>query len=313
MAALAARPSSQPVPPLKATEPVPEPVAHAGAGRSVRLACRSNALTTPTAGLAPSHLQANLLFLPSRYASDFRLLCARNPVPCPLIAESAAPGSHDAVTSKLPSLPGRAVLSDVDLRRDAPRYNVYRDSVLAKSGCHDVVSEWTDDHVAFLIGCSFSFETALAEAGLAPRHSAYGRNVAMYRTAVPLCPAGVFTGATYVVSMRPYRAGDVERVRAITRAYHATHGEPLGWGWGALERLGIRNIDEPEWGDRPLTADGRPLGEARGDDDEVPMFWGCGVTPQEAVMRARLKGTIMSHAPGHMLVLDCKDSDLEIA
>ncbi|KAI0480766.1 hypothetical protein GGR56DRAFT_688100 [Xylariaceae sp. FL0804] len=294
-------------------------------GKDVRLYARSQQECSVTSGLAPSYLQANLLILPSRYADDFRLLCARNPVPCPLIGESAGPGRWDAVRSCLPGVDGPRMASDVDIRRDAPRYNVYDGSTLAKAGCADVVAEWTPDHVAFLIGCSFSFETALTAAGLPPLHTAQRRNVPMYRTQLRLCPAGVFEGATCVVSMRAYRRRDVEAVRRVTRAYVATHGEPVAWGWDGARDLGIRDVDVPQWGDAPLTADGRPLGELErsrgagggggdgdGDDDDelVPVFWGCGVTPQEAVMRADLEGTIMAHSPGHMLLLDCQDHDI---
>ncbi|KAI4599223.1 hypothetical protein KJ359_002182 [Pestalotiopsis sp. 9143b] len=281
-------------------------------GKEARLACRSKALTTVTSGLAPGFLQANLIILPSRYAADFRLLCARNPVPCPLIAESAAPGSYDSLKSYIP---GSAVCGEgtLDLRHDAPRYMVYRDARVARSHVLDVEDEWAPDHVAFLVGCSYSFESALSAGGLAPRHFVQGRNVPMYRTTVPLCPAGVFSGGTYVVSMRPYPASQVEKVRDITRAYSATHGEPLAWGWDALARLGIASVDDAQWGDAPLAADGRtPLGALFGSDDEVPVFWGCGVTPQEAVVRAgdKIEGTVMAHAPGHMLVLDSRDEDI---
>lgn len=281
-------------------------------GRDVRLYARDRPCPN-TSGLAPTYLQANLIILPSKYAADFRLLCARNPVPCPLIAESSAPGGWDAVSSHLPGISGDAVLGgDIDIRRDAPRYNVYRDGQLVNAGCADVVSDWADDdHVAFLIGCSFSFESALAAAGLPPPHTTLRRNVPMYRTTLPLCPAGVFTGGTFVVSMRAYPARDVPRVRDITRAFSATHGEPVAWGWDALAALGIVNIDDPQWGDAPLTPNGKqPLGALAGSDELVPVFWGCGVTPQEAVMRAKLDGVVMAHSPGHMLLLDCKDSDV---
>jgi uncharacterized protein YcsI (UPF0317 family) len=290
-------------------------------GHEARLACRSKSLTTTTSGLAPGHLQANLIILPSRYASDFRLLCARNPVPCPLIAESSFPGAYAELRSYINNPGGsgaaaaatRPVAADLDLRHDAPRYMVYKDARVAASHVADIASEWTPDHVAFLIGCSYSFESALTTAGLPPRHAVLGRNVAMYRTAVPLCPAGVFTGGTYVVSMRPYPLKEVGRVRDITRAYNATHGEPLDWGWDALKRLGIASIDEVQWGDVPLAADGKtPLGALFGSEDEVPVFWGCGVTPQEAVVRAgdQIQGTVMAHAPGHMLLLDSRDEDV---
>jgi len=279
-------------------------------GSGVRAASRNGTHTSTTSGLAPTYLQANLIILPSRYASDFRLLCARNPVPCPLIAESSIVGKWDSVKSCISGLSGDGVVSGVDIRRDVPKFNVYRDSKLVKFQCDDIVEEWTDDHVAFFIGCSFSFESALTDAGLAPRHTVLDRNTPMYRTNIPLCKAGVFDSGTYVVSMRPYKKKDIEIVREITRPYMVTHGEPIAWGWDAIEKLGIKNIDAPEWGDPPLTMDGRPLGVRDGDEDEIPVFWGCGVTPQEAVMKAALEGTIMAHAPGHMLVLDCHDWDI---
>ncbi|KAK4210584.1 hypothetical protein QBC37DRAFT_292217 [Rhypophila decipiens] len=279
-------------------------------GPLVRLAARSNALGGPTSGLAPSYLQANLIVLPRRYAHDFRLLCARNPVPCPLLAESAHPGAFDKLKSYIRhdhSSSSHPAAVDIDLRRDAPRYLVYRDGEL-HAQTQDICAEWQDDdHVGFLIGCSYSFEGALADAGLPPRHVVQDRNVPMYRTDIPLCPSGVFSGGTYVVSMRPYKPEDIEKVREITQRFTTTHGEPIAWGWEAAARLGIQNIASPEWGDAPRQLDGQ--GEFGEDADEgyIPVFWGCGVTPQEAVMRAELKGTIMGHAPGHMIVLDVQE------
>ena len=279
-------------------------------GADVRLASRNGSHTITTSGLAPSYLQANLIVLPSRYANDFRILCARNPVPCPLLAESEAVGRWDSVKSWIDGLEGCGVVSGVDIRQDAPKYMVYKDSKLVKFQCDDIVEEWTENHVAFFIGCSFSFESALTTAGLAPRHTTMDRIVPIYRTNIPLCPAGVFSGGTYVVSMRPYKRSEIEAVRSITRPYIATHGEPIAWGWDAVQRLGIKDINVTQWGDAPLTSDGRPLGDVEGDEENIPVFWGCGVTPQEAVMRAGLEGTIMGHAPGCMLVLDCRDWDI---
>lgn len=278
-------------------------------GLSVRLASRSGDLTAVTAGLAPSHLQANLIVLPSRYAADFRLLCARNPVPCPLLAESSAPGSFSSLRSHLGS--PVEVAADIDLRRDAPAYRVYRDGKLASADeeSRDIVPHWTADHVGFLIGCSYSFEAALARAGLTPRHVVLGRNVAMYRTTVPLAPAGVFAGGTVVVSMRPYRASEIETVRDVTRPFVQTHGEPIAWGWEGARRLGIPDISKPDWGDVVLGEDGKTVFTEE-DEEFVPVFWGCGVTPQNAVMMAGLEGTVMGHAPGYMIVLDVREEDV---
>lgn len=285
-------------------------------GESIRLAARSRTYTTQTSGVAPTYLQANMIVLPSRYATDFRLLCQRNPVPCPLLAESKIVGSWSQLKSWVPGVSGDRMAADVDLRRDVPKYMVYRDGVLAKLHCADVLEEWSqDDHVGFLIGCSFSFETALTAQGLVPAHVVHDRNVPMYRTKIPLCPAGVFRGATYVVSMRPYRRSEVERVRDITRPYVATHGEPIDWGWHAVERLGIEDLSKPEYGDCPVAIDGLPFHrvqptESDGEDDLVPVFWGCGVTPQEAIRQVGLEGTVIGHAPGHMLLLDIRDWDI---
>ncbi|KAF9872339.1 hypothetical protein CkaCkLH20_10166 [Colletotrichum karsti] len=286
-------------------------------GEESRLACRSAAFTIPTAGQAPTYLQANLIVLPKRYADDFRLLCHRNPVPCPLLAESSSPGDFKQLKSYVQSLDGKSVLpvaKNIDLRHDFPRYRVYEDSkhvpVNGVSEPLDVADQWIDgDHVGFLVGCSFSFERALHEAGLTPQHMTHNRNVPMFRTNFPLCAAGVFTGATYIVSMRPYKLSDVERVRDITRPFVATHGEPIAWGWDGAERLGIKDVAKPDWGEPALKADGKTV-VRHNDDEYVPVFWGCGVTPQEAVMKANLKGTVMGHAPGHMIVLDIREEEI---
>ncbi|EKG13245.1 Carbonic anhydrase [Macrophomina phaseolina MS6] len=279
-------------------------------GASARAAARSNTILS-TSGLAPDYLQANLIVLPSRYADDFRLLCKRNPVPCPLLAESASVGDYSNLKSWLDGVSSSALAKGLDIRTDAPRYMVYKDGALIESHIPTITPHWTPDHVLFLIGCSYSFEAALTRAtptSLIPRHTLLGRVVPMYRTTLPLCPAGVFASATYVVSMRPYPARLVARARDITRPYVATHGEPVAWGWAAVRALGIADLARPEWGDPPVTERGEPL--ADGDDENVPVFWGCGVTPQEAVVRAGLEGVVMGHAPGHMVVLDVTDRDV---
>ncbi|USW54192.1 Putative D-glutamate cyclase, hydro-lyase [Septoria linicola] len=208
----------------------------------------------------------------------------------------------------------------VDIRRllcraelDASRYNVYVDGKLQEPNIPNVESFWRNDHLAFLIGCSYSFESALTKAGLTPPHGIHGRNVTMYRSNIPFCPAGVFTQSTFVVSMRMYRSSQVERVRDITRPYVATHGEPVAWGWSGADSIGVHDVNAIHWGDTPVTAEGdavnREAEEAK-QDAYVPVFWGCGVTPQEAVMRAHIPGITIGHAPGSMILLDVKEDDV---
>jgi uncharacterized protein YcsI (UPF0317 family) len=283
-------------------------------GIEARLQSQTNKWDAPTCGTAPGYLQANLIVLPSQFAKDFEILCARNPVPCPLLASSASPGDFKTFKSHVPGVPDGKIAAGIDIRTDAARYNLYVDGKLSEPMIKSIEPHWDDsDHVAFLIGCSYSFENALSIAGLTPAHLAHGRNVPMYRTNISLCPAGAFRGSTFVVSMRMYRASEVERVREITRPYIATHGEPVAWGWDGTRDLGIKDVNIPDWGEVPIVEDGREVvqSEEEGKEDGfVPVFWGCGVTPQEAVMRAEIPGVVMGHSPGYMVVLDVKEEDV---
>ena len=282
-------------------------------GVEARLQSRTNELDVPTCGVAPGYLQANLIVLPSKYAQDFEILCARNPVPCPLLAKSTSPGDYKNFTSCIPGVANENIAKSIDIRHDTARFNIYVDGELREQAVTNVEAQWKNDHVAFLIGCSYSFETALTKAGLMPPHVTHSKNVAMYRSNIPLCPAGIFQQSTYVVSMRLYRASEVEQVRSITRPYVATHGEPVAWGWDGAERIGIKNLNAVDWGDAPVTADGDRVersNEEEREDGFVPVFWGCGVTPQEAVMRAKIPGVTMGHAPGYMVILDVKEEDV---
>ncbi len=248
----------------------------------VRAAVRDGTIASPTERLAPDHVQANLIVVPREYAAELADLCARNPVPCPVI-ERLAPGAFEPACAR-----------GADLRSDLGHYRVWRDGALAGQP-HDVRELWSDDLVAFLIGCSFTFDHALAAAGLTPRHYALDRNVPMYRTRVPLAAAGRLRG-TMVVSMRPYKREDVERVRDVTRPYRVAHGEPVAWGDPAA--LGINDLGRPDYGDPP-----------RFEPGEVPVFWGCGVTPQSVIVASKLPFAI-THEPGHMFVTDLVHADL---
>ena len=283
-------------------------------GEDARLQSRTNTWDRPTCGISIGHLQANLIVLPSKYAQDFAILCARNPVPCPLLASSATPGDYENLRSHIPGIPGDKIANGIDIRTDAPRYNVYVNGKLTEHNIPSIESHWdANDHVAFLIGCSYSFENALTTAGLPPAHMLHGRNVPMYRTNIPLAPAGVFKDLTYVVSMRLYRQSEIDRVRDITRPYVATHGEPVAWGWDGMRRSGIDSLHKVDWGDLPITPKGIEVDEyeeEENDDGLVPVFWGCGVTPQLAVMNAKVPGVVMGHRPGHMVVLDVKEQDI---
>lgn len=250
-----------------------------------RLRIRSGANSGQTAGLAPGHVQANLAILPADWAGDFLRFCQANPRPCPLLAVS------EVGDPRLPTLG-----QDIDIRTDVPRYRVYRDGVLSAEPT-DIGDLWQDDFVAFLIGCSFSFEEALLADGLPVRHIAMNRNVPMYETNIPCTPAGRFSG-TMVVSMRPMVPKDAIRAIQITSRFPSVHGAPVHFGDPAA--IGIRDIAHPEHGEAVPIEPG-----------EVPVFWACGVTPQVAIRNARPPVAI-THSPGTMLITDLLNTHLSV-
>ncbi|PSK96713.1 uncharacterized protein YcsI (UPF0317 family) [Murinocardiopsis flavida] len=236
-------------------------------------------LRAPTAGYSAGYTQANLLALPRDLAFDFLLFAQRNPRSCPVL-DVTDPGAVDA-----------SIFAG-DLRTDLPEYRVYRDGAQVDAPA-DVSDVWRPDLVAFLIGCSFTFEAPLLRAGVPVRHIEQGRNVPMYTTNRPCRPAGRFSGPL-VVSMRPVPADQVADAVRVTARYPSVHGAPVHVGDPAA--LGIGDLAEPDFGD---PVDVRP--------GEVPLFWACGVTPQAAVM-ASAPPFAIAHAPGHMAVTDVADT-----
>jgi uncharacterized protein YcsI (UPF0317 family) len=244
----------------------------------LRREIRQGRHTGPTAGLAAGYVQTNLVILPAADATDFAEFCRLNDRPCPLVARTA-PGDPEPA----------AVAPGADLRTDLPRYRVFRRGVPDAVEPTEITALWRDDFVGFLLGCSFTFESALVAAGLPVRHIDQGRNVPMYRTTIECKPAGRFAGPL-VVSMRPYRPEQLDRVREITGRYPAMHGAPIHVGDPAT--IGIADVAWPDFGDAVAI-----------DDGEVPVFWACGVTPQLALAAARPEIAI-THSPGCMFVTD---------
>jgi uncharacterized protein YcsI (UPF0317 family) len=250
--------------------------------QALRAAIRRGTWTGPTAGLAPGAAQANLVVLPAADALDFLRFCVHNPQACPVL-EVTDPGAADPVHTA----PG------ADLRTDVPRYRLLHRGELVDEPT-DVRGHWRDDLVAFLLGCSFTFERALLAAGLPVRHIEEGVNVPMYRTTRECVPAGRFAGPL-VVSMRPMLPEQAERAAEVTRPYVRAHGGPVHVGDPAA--LGIERLERPDYGD--------PVEVRAG---EAPVFWACGVTPQAVAARSR-PDLMITHAPGHMFVTDERERD----
>ncbi len=249
----------------------------------VRLACRSGAMTGPTAGLAPGFVQGNLVILPQELAGDFLRFAQANPKPCPVIGVSE-PGAW--------SIP--ALGANLDVRSDLPRYRVWRRGELVDEPA-SLQNYWRADLTAFVIGCSFSFEEALLDAGLPLHYVDSGLNVPMFRTNIACHTAGKFSGPL-VVSMRSFKPAGAIRAIQITSRYPSVHGAPVHIG--LPEAIGIADIMKPDYGDAVEVRPG-----------EIPVFWACGVTPQAVIAEAKPDFAI-THAPGCMLVTDLRNSSM---
>lgn len=255
-----------------------------GEAELIRRKIRSGEITGQTSGMAPGFAQGNLVVLPLAWAEDFLTFCLANPKPCPLLAVGKTGD---------PSLPGAG--ANIDIRSDLPSYRVYRNGQFAEEVA-DCSHLWREDFVSFLIGCSFSFEWALINAGIGIRHIELGSNVPMYRTNIACTSAGPYRG-NIVVSMRPMSPANAIRAVQITSEMPQVHGAPVHFGDPSL--IGISDLTKPDYGESVPVREG-----------EVPVFWACGVTPQVALMEAKPPIAI-THSPGYMLITDIRDEALK--
>jgi uncharacterized protein YcsI (UPF0317 family) len=253
------------------------------AAAELRHVIRAGAFSGLTTGLVPGAVQVNLAILPSRHADDFIAYCRANEAACPVLAASR-PGD--------PTLPGLG--DDIDVRTDCAGYWVHQDGV--RSETRDIRADWRSDFVCVAIGCWFSMEVALARAGVRLRHVELGIQGPLMRTNVATKPVGRFSGPL-VVSMRPFAAGDVATVKAVTARFPRLHGAPIHEG--DPRALGIGSFAHPDFGE-PI--DVLP--------DEVPLYWGCGLTALCALQNAAIP-LFITHAAGSMLVTDMRDDELE--
>jgi uncharacterized protein YcsI (UPF0317 family) len=252
-------------------------------GAAARRKFRTEGAQISTAGVAPGHVQGNLAILPKELAADFLRFCQLNARACPLIGMSQ-PGD--------PAIPELGI--DIDIRTDLPAYRVWKDGALVAEP-FDVREHWRDDLVAFVLGCSLSFEEALIQDGLEIRHMSESVRVPMYRTSIACTPVGPFAGPM-VVSMRPFQPAQAIRAIQITSRFPAVHGAPVHIG--LPEMIGIADLSKPDYGDPvPVHA------------DELPVFWACGVTPQSVIEAAMLPFAI-THSPGSMLITDLRNTSL---
>jgi uncharacterized protein YcsI (UPF0317 family) len=245
----------------------------------LRAAARRGEWRGTTAGHCPAYQQANVVILPKEAAAEFAAFCTRNPTPCPII-EIMPPGDPEPARSA----PG------ADIRTDLSGYRIYRAGELVEQR-GDIRDLWRNDLVTFLLGCSFTFEHALIEAGVSVRNVECGTSVPMYVSSLTCLPAGRFHGPI-VVSMRPIPEAQVQLVRELSAHYPHAHGAPIHVG--NPEAIGIADLDRPDYGE-----------PVRIHPGEVPVFWACGVTPQAVAVKARVE-LMIAHEPGQMFLTDLR-------
>ncbi len=235
----------------------------------------------PTAGVCSGYVQTNMVALPKEYAKEFRKFCEINQKAIPLL-EVVENGYRTSFLA-----------DGANLLNTIPLYNIIKDGQVVKK-VKEISDYYSSELVFFLIGCSFTFENSLLNSGIRLRHVENCQNVSMYNTNIELNPVGRFSGKM-VVSMRPVKKEQVDLAYEVTSHFPKMHGAPIHKG--DPKKLGIEDISKPDYGDSVEIKDG-----------EVPLFWPCGVTPQNVLSDMRIPFAI-THTPGHMFVSDRKDSE----
>jgi len=243
-----------------------------------------NEFTSPTAGYCSGHVQTNMLVIPKEYADSFEKFAKLNSKAIPVL--EIIEGSHYS----------KVLANGANLLNELPSYNIIENGKVVKT-VTNIEEYYRDDLVFFLVGCSFTFEKALIDAGISLRHIEEKCNVSMYSTNIELVPYDIFAGKM-VVSMRPIKKDLVAEACVVTSHYPDTHGSPIQVGYP--EMIGIDDIQKPDYGDAVSI-----------EEDEIPLFWPCGVTPENVLKDVKLPFAI-THTPGHMFVCDKKDSEYYI-
>lgn len=251
-----------------------------------RSAVRRKQWTDMTVYCCHGYVQANLAIVPKNYAFEFLLFCHRNPRPFPVIDVTELGDPHP-----------KLVAPEADLRTDLPKYRVFEDGVLIDEPT-DILKYWRDDLVAFVIGCSLTFDWALVAANL------HYRMFGDYTSNIQLVPAGCFHGSM-VVSSRAFKsAQDAVRAVQISSRHLGVHGPPVHIGNPAI--IGIKDLNEADvWippGPWPLA----PL-----QPDEVMLFWATGAT-LPTVAKASKIPFMITHWPGYMFVTDRLSEELAV-
>ncbi|XP_065057735.1 D-glutamate cyclase, mitochondrial-like [Rhopilema esculentum] len=251
---------------------------------SMRLLFRENKLgKCPTSGICGEYLQANVAVVSREYAADFRKFVDLNSGPCPLLYQSKVGEAEAPLLAK-----------GSDIRTDLSAYKVYVNGT-TQLDVEGLANYNWDDMVAFYLGCSFSFEKRLLSAGIPIRNIEEGKNVSMYTTNIQCFEAGPFS-CNMVVSMRPLPETLIDKAVNETLQMDFAHGAPIHIGNPA--EIGIEDLHSAETIGDTVTL----------REDDIPVFWACGVTSGHAVGSARIP-IAFCHSPGCMFITDRTNED----
>ena len=128
--------------------------------------------------------------------------------------------------------------------------------------------------VTFYYGCSFSLEGVAESADVGFRIVSERKNCPLYSTTIPLVNVDMFKGGTMVVTMRPCQRSNIEKLVQAVAHCEVAHGAPIHIGDPSI--IGIHGV-----ADRLIFGDMIEL-----HDDEVPVFWACGVSAMQVLLQA---------------------------
>ncbi len=228
----------------------------------------------------------DMVIVPKEYAYDYLVFAHRNPKIISIVDMTEAGSPHPL-----------KVAPEADLRTDLPKYLVYRDGQVIDTPT-DIKKYWRDDLVAFLTGCSESFDWALKEANV--QYHVNG----VFSTNIPCIPVGPFCG-NMAVSCRLFQtASDAVRAVQISSRHFIMHGAPVHIGDPST--IGIKDLSQPD-----LINSWEDITSRQPAEGEVAMFWACGATNRIVAAEAKLPLMIVDY-PLSIFITDKLAEELAI-
>ena len=245
--------------------------------KEFRILVQNEEWTDITMEACQGYAQTNLAIVPKEFAYDFLLFCTRNPRPCPVL-EVLDPGE---------TCP-KILAPEADVRTALPQYRIFKNGKMIDEP-NNILNYWREDLVTFFLGCSRSFLWALRAANVP--WTRYGA----YKTEIPCNPAGIFKGPL-CVSVRSFKNSfEATRAIQISSRHLLMHGPPVYIG--KPEDIGIEQLGKPD----PFNPNRPEVDSPK--DNEIIMYWGCGITPQAVAIETKMP-LMITHCPAHMFVTD---------